>query len=83
MRKISKKITAGILVVSLLCSLGANVGISDAAKKVKLNKKKITLKVGTKKKLKVKFTKKKIKWSSNKKSVATVSKKGVVKAKKI
>lgn len=83
MRRLSKKITAGIMVVSLLCSLGTEAGISNAAKKAKLSKKKLTLKVGTKKKLKVKFAKKKVKWSSNKKSVATVSKKGIVKAKKI
>ncbi len=82
MRLVSKKITTGILVVSLLCSLGADVKRADAAKKVQINKKKITLKVGQKKKLKVKFTKKKVKWSSSKKTVAAVSKKGVVKAKK-
>ncbi len=49
----------------------------------KLSSKKITLKVGQKKKLKVKnIKKKKVKWSSKKKAVATVNKKGVVKAKK-
>ena len=38
--------------------------------------------VGKKAKLKVKGTKKKVKWSSSKKKIATVTKKGVVKAKK-
>lgn len=38
--------------------------------------------VGESKTLKVKNTKKKVKWSSGKKSVASVSKKGRVKAKK-
>ncbi|MCR5692330.1 MAG: family 43 glycosylhydrolase, partial [Eubacterium sp.] len=53
-----------------------------AAKKVKLNKKKLTLRVGKKYKLKLKNNKKKVKWSSSKKKVATVTKKGLVKAKK-
>lgn len=53
-----------------------------AKKKVKLNKKKVVLKVGKKTTLKLKNNKKKVKWSSNKKKVATVTKKGVVKAKK-
>lgn len=48
----------------------------------KLNKTKITLTVGNKKKLKVKNTRKKVKWSSKNKTVASVNKKGVVKAKK-
>ena len=50
--------------------------------RVKLNKKKLVLTVGKKAKLKVKGTKKKVKWSSSKKKIATVTKKGVVKAKK-
>ncbi len=83
MRKISKRITATILVAGLVCSLGANAGVSYAAKKVRLNKSKVTLKVGSKKKLKLKFTKKKAKWYSNRKSIATVTGKGVVKAKKV
>ena len=53
-----------------------------AKKKVKLNKTKVVLKVGKKTTLKLKNNKKKVKWSSNKKKVATVTKKGVVKAKK-
>ena len=48
----------------------------------KLSGKKITLKVGQKKKLQVKNTKKKVQWISKKKTVATVNKKGVVKVKK-
>lgn len=53
-----------------------------AKKKMKLTKK-LTLKVGKKKKLKIKNKKGKVKWKSSKKKVATVSKKGVVKAKKV
>ena len=50
--------------------------------KTRLNAKTMTLQVGQKKTLKVKNAgkKAKLKWSSNKKSIATVSKKGVVKA---
>lgn len=66
-------------------TIGSNVGnvsIVEAASKVKLNKKKVTLYVGKTITLKLKGAKKKVKWSSNKKSVATVSSKGKVKAKK-
>lgn len=58
-----------------------NQGYAKAKKPV-LSKKKLTLSVGESKTLKVKNTKKKVKWSSGKKSVASVSKKGRVKAKK-
>jgi len=54
----------------------------QAKTKITLNAKKKTLVVGKTYTLKVKGTKKKVKWSSSKKSVATVSKKGKVKAKK-
>lgn len=58
-----------------------------AVKKVKLNKKKATLRYGKKLKLKATVTpknasNKKIKWSVSKKKYATVTQKGVVKAKK-
>ncbi len=49
----------------------------------KLNKKQIEIKVGKTYKLKVKGTSNKVKWSSSDKSIAKVSKKGVVKAKKV
>ena len=55
---------------------------AEAKSTPKISKKKITITVGSKKKLKVKGTTKKVKWSSSKKSVATVTKKGVVKGKK-
>ena len=57
-------------------------GNSDAKAKIKLNKKKITMPVGQKYKLKLKNCKKKVKWTSSKKSTATVNKNGVVTAKK-
>ena len=49
---------------------------------VKLNKKAITMYSGKTYKLKIKGTKKKPKWSSSNKNIATVTKKGKVKAKK-
>lgn len=75
---------AGVLVLALVMSLFAPQTVSAAKKKkkVKLNKKKVTLTVGRQVRLKLKNNKKKVKWSSNKKKIATVSKKGVVKAKK-
>lgn len=55
----------------------------DAAKRKRLNVKKLTLIAGKSKKLKVSGIKaNKVKWTSSKKSVASVSKKGKVKAKK-
>jgi len=54
-----------------------------AAKKVALNKKKATIQVGQNLTLKLKNNKKKVTWKTSKKAVATVSKKGVVKAKKV
>lgn len=53
-----------------------------AKKKIRLNKKSVTLLKGKKVKLKVRGTKKKVTWKSKKKKIATVSKKGVVTARK-
>lgn len=72
-------VLAGALVITSVFVPGQQ---TDAKAKVKLNKKKLVLTVGKKAKLKVKGTKKKVKWSSSKKKIATVTKKGVVKAKK-
>lgn len=73
-----------LMLVLALSLIAPTPTTSRAAKKkkVKLNKSKITLTVGKTAKLKVKNTKKKVKWSSSKKSVATVSKKGKIRAKK-
>lgn len=79
-----KKIIALTLVAALTCSL-LPADIAAAKKKVQLNKKKVTLKVGKKVTLKLKNIKKikKIKWSTSKKRVASVSKKGRVTAKAV
>ena len=61
---------------------GAEIPVSvTAARKPKLNRKKATLRVGKTTRLRVKNAgKKKVKWSSSKKKIATVNKKGIVKA---
>ena len=66
-----------VLAISIFC-----MSLPAAAGTVKLNKKKVTLTKGYTCQLKVKGTSKKVKWSSSNKSVASVSSKGLVKAKK-
>ena len=75
-----KKICSLLLIFSLTCALIANVFYVDASKKISLNKKSITLKIGKKYKLRVKNTKKKVKWKSNNKHIAKINSKGIVKA---
>lgn len=81
-----KRMTSMIVAFALVCMLIFNSvpkGIM-AASKPKLNKKNVTLTVGTKYTLKVKNLPKnaKVTWTSSNKKRATVSKKGVVTAKK-
>ena len=75
----------GVLAAALVVTSTSSVMLAEAAKAPKLNKKTITLRAGAKKQLKVKNLKKKqkVKWKSSKKKIATVSKKGLVRAKKI
>ncbi len=77
-----RRIAILLAVVMVLTLMPANS--SEAKKKISLNKKNVTLTVGKKFQLKLKNASKKVKvtWSSSKKKVATVSKKGLVKAKK-
>ena len=75
-----KKTIVYALILTLIFTLFPTVTVN--ASTPKLNKTKVTLKVGETVKLKVTGTKKTITWSSSKKSVATVSKNGKVKAKK-
>ena len=65
------------LVLAIVCPQQA-----DAKGSLRLNRKKVTLKVGKSVKLKVKGTKKKVTWKTSKKKIAKVSKKGKVTAKK-
>lgn len=82
-----KKMVKGLSLV-LVCALVAGITVPvSAAKKMKLSSKKITIKVGQKKKLEVKNAAKKVKWSvkSGKKYISLSGKKKtsvVVKAKK-
>ncbi|MBE5929357.1 MAG: hypothetical protein E7267_08385 [Lachnospiraceae bacterium] len=79
-----KRIVSLILVFAFVISTCLASGVDTlSAGKMKLNKKKITLKPGEAFKLVVKNNKKAVKWTSSKKKVAKVSKKGKVKAKKI
>ena len=61
-----------------------SVNAFAAPKKMKLNYRKVTLRVGEKKKLKVKNNKrhKKVKWRSTNKKIAKINKKGVITAKR-
>lgn len=77
----TKKSIAIVTAVALLVS-SLTAGTAQAAKKIKLNKKSVSLNVGKSVKLKLKNAKKKIKWSSKNKKIATVNKKGKVTAKK-
>lgn len=75
--KKSGKLAMGLILFAMVAVLSVPAGASAA--KGKINKKKVTIRVGKTVKLKVKNIKKKVKWSSSKKKVAKVSKKGVVK----
>lgn len=75
-----KKIVIGIIFCTML--LLSLVPAKESFAASKISSKTLILQKGQKKKLKIKGIKKKtVKWISNKKSIATVSKKGVVKAK--
>lgn len=82
--KITKKMTKAVAAsLALALCVTAFPADADAAKarRPKLSKIKITLKVGQKQTLNVKnIGKKKIKWSSTKKRIVTVTKKGVIRA---
>ena len=83
LQKITALLLMAVMVATMLVVPGGNVQAAKK-KKVQLNKKKVTLEVGKKVTLKLKNApkKKKITWRSNKKKIASVSKKGVVTAKK-
>ena len=82
MKKNWKKGLAVITAAALVITTAVLPGGASAKGKVKLNKKKVTMKVGQKVKLKLKNTKKKVKWKSSKKKIASVTARGVVKGKK-
>ena len=75
-----RRLTAFLLAIALIIGMLPNGTVAYAAKKGKLNKKTVTLQVGSKTKLKVKNTKKKVTWKSSNKKIAKVDKKGKVTA---
>lgn len=79
----NKKVVSLLLAFGLVCS-ALSIPM-EAAGKAKLKTKKMTLKVGQKKKISIKGKKKKAKYTfvSSSKKKATVSKTGMVKAKKV
>lgn len=81
-----KRITSMIVVFAVVCAMIVNSvpGAVMAAQEPKLNKKNVTMTVGAKYTLKIKSLPEnaKVTWSSSNKKQATVSKKGVVTAKK-
>lgn len=80
--KRKKKIVYIVVLFVLMIILGGNIMIQAKRKELSLNQKKLTLQVGQKKKLKVNGTFKNVVWTSSNKKVASVSKKGMVKARK-
>lgn len=74
---------AAVLLTAVVLFTSVSVEVSQAARKVRLNKTKAALAVGDKVQLRLKGTAKRVKWSSNKKKVAAVSAKGRVTAKKV
>ncbi len=90
MQKKLKTLGMVLLAFTLTTAVGVSVNTETAsakkvnAKTLKLKKKKLSIKTGDKKTLKVtvKPSNAKLTWKSNKKKIATVSKKGVVKGKK-
>lgn len=79
-KKYRNRFLAASLILGLSLSLTAETSITDAAHR--LNKGKLSLRIGTSYKLKVKGRNRAVTWRTNKKKIATVSKKGKVTAKK-
>lgn len=80
MKNRKKQLAAWMLTILLVLGMTPDMGAVQAAKKMALNKKKITLQVGAKTKLKVKNTKKKVTWKTSNKKIVKVSKTGKVTA---
>ena len=82
MKKMQKTCAAALALSMILTSASIAQTNTVSAAKLKLSKTRATLTVGKTLKLKVKGAKK-VKWSSNNSGVASVSSKGVVKAKRV
>lgn len=77
-----QRLIAGILITALCFSTGLGATQASGSKKIRISKKKVSIEAGKTVRLKVTGTKKKVTWNSKNKSIATVSAKGLVKAKK-
>lgn len=77
-----KKLLFVALVVGMVFAV-AGITQVPASAKTKINKKKVTISIDKKVKLKVKGTHKKVKWKSSNKKIVSVSKKGVIKGKSL
>ncbi len=73
------KWTGRCLLLLMLCSIAFS-GSASAASRVKLNKKSVSLMVGSVSQLKVKNTRKNVTWKSSRKAVASVDQNGLVTA---
>lgn len=69
-------LSASLLITGLCCHTAL------AGKKPAISCKKLTMKIGEKKKLRIKNTKKKVRWNSSNSKIASVNKTGLVRAKK-
>lgn len=69
-------------VIKVRVDLDGIAGDNPDKKQAELNKTKLTMRVGTAQKLKVKDTNKKVKWSSSRRKIVSVNKRGRVKARK-
>lgn len=83
MKKFTKKLTAFLLASALVTTMMPATTSQARKKGIKLNKTNITLYVGNTSKLKVNGTKAKAAFKSTNKKVVSVSKKGILKAKKV
>ena len=77
-----KRIVASVICLSMITASVFGDSNLAATKKVKLSKTSIKLEKGKTFRLKVKNYKGKVRWKSSAKKIASVSKKGIVKAKK-
>ena len=83
MKKLWKQAGVILMISTLFLACGILLQGSPAYAKVKLSKKTVYMTPGSSLRLKVKGTSKKAKWLSKNKKIATVSKKGKIKAKKV
>lgn len=83
LQKLTRQRIATLLSISLVTAGMMIPSPHASAAKIKLNKTKLKLTVGSTYKLKINQKKAKVKWTSSKKKIASVNSKGKVKAKKV